>query len=185
MGVAALSAIGRRAVLLDRDGVLNRSYARDGVSHPPQSLAELEVLPGVETALRRLAGAGFALVGVSNQPDVARGRQTQAAVEALNAVLVERLGLLAILACFHDTPDDCSCRKPRPGLLHEAALRFDLDLPRSVMVGDRWSDVLAGQAAGCRAILIETPWSGAERCTPDARAADLAGAAELILAWAG
>ncbi len=170
-------------MLLDRDGVLNRAYLEDGVTRPPRSLAELEVLPGVEGAVRRLAAAGFALVGVSNQPDVARGTQTRAGVEELNAALVERLGLLAILACYHDTPDGCACRKPRPGLLHEAALRFDLDLGRSFMVGDRWSDVLAGQAAGCRAILIDTPHGGAEQCAPDARAADLATAVELILAW--
>jgi D-glycero-D-manno-heptose 1,7-bisphosphate phosphatase len=120
---------------------------------------------------------------VSNQPDVARGTQTRERVEELNAALVARLGLLAILACCHDTPDGCDCRKPRPGLLHEAARRFELDLRRSFMVGDRWSDVLAGQAAGCRAILIDTPHSGAERCVPDARAADLAAATALILAW--
>ncbi len=172
-----------RAVLLDRDGVLNRAYLRDGLTHPPRSLGELEVLPGVEAALQRLNAAGFALVGVSNQPDVARGRQTRAGVEELNAALVERLGLLAILACYHDTPDGCACRKPRPGLLHEAARLFALDLGRSFMVGDRWSDVLAGQGAGCRAILIDTPQSGAERCTPDARAADLPAAVELILTW--
>lgn len=173
----------RRAVLLDRDGVLNRAYPRAGVTHPPRSLDELEILPGVELALRRLQAAGYALVGVSNQPDVARGTQTRACVEELNAALVERLGLLAILACLHDTPDDCACRKPRPGLLHEAARMFALDLGRSFMVGDRWSDVLAGQAAGCRAILIETPHSAAERCSPDAWAVDLPAAAELILGW--
>ncbi len=173
----------RPAVLLDRDGVLNRAYERGGVTHPPRSLAELELLPGVEAALARLAATGFALVGVSNQPDVARGLQSRAVVDELNAALVERLGLLAILACFHDTPDDCACRKPRPGLLHAAAQRFDLDLQRSFMVGDRWSDVLAGQAAGCRAILIDNPWSGAGRCLPDACVTDLGAAAELILRW--
>ncbi len=172
----------RRAVLLDRDGVLNRSFVRDGVTCPPRALDELQVLPGVPEALASLMGAGFALVGVSNQPDVARGTQARDVVEQLNAALVERLGLLAILCCFHDTGDGCACRKPRPGLLHQAAERFGLDLARSVMVGDRWSDVLAGQAAGCRAVLVETPHSLAERCAPDARVADLAAAAAWILA---
>jgi D-glycero-D-manno-heptose 1,7-bisphosphate phosphatase len=170
-------------VLLDRDGVLNRAYPAGDATRPPRSLAELEILPGVGDALALLAQAGFALVGVSNQPDVARGLATRAAVEAINAQLVARLDLLAILTCFHDDADACACRKPRPGLLFDAARRFDLDLKRSVMVGDRWSDVDAGRAAGCRAILIETPWSRAERCTPDARAADLAQAAALILRW--
>lgn len=181
MGVAALTQ--RVAVLLDRDGVLNRAFERAGVTYPPRTLDELEILPGVPAALARLRTAGLALVAVSNQPDVARGRQTRATVETLNAALVAQLGLLDVLVCYHDTLDDCACRKPRPGLLRAAAARFDLDLARSFMVGDRWSDVLAGQAAGCRTILIETPWSAAERCHPDARAPDLSGAAELILRW--
>lgn len=181
MGVAALTQ--RRAVLLDRDGVLNRVFERDGVTHPPATLADLEILPGVPAALARLHAAGFALVGVSNQPDVARGRQTRATVEAINAALITRLGLLDLLVCYHDSADGCICRKPRPGLLFEAAARFDLDLAHSFMVGDRWSDVLAGQAAGCRAILIDTPWSGSARCQPDAHAADLAMATESILVW--
>lgn len=180
MGVAALT---RAAVLLDRDGVLNRAYPEGDATRPPRSLGEVEILPGVREALASLAAAGFALVGVSNQPDVPRGLMTRAGVEAVNAQLVARLGLLAILTCFHDDPDACACRKPRPGLLLEAARRFEFDLARSVMVGDRWSDVLAGQAAGCRTILIETPYSRGERCQPDARVAGLAQAAALILSW--
>lgn len=170
-------------MLLDRDGVLNRAFERAGVTHPPHTLGELEILPGVPAAVQRLRAAGFALVGVSNQPDIARGRQTHASVDAINATLVTQLGLLDVLVCAHDTGDDCACRKPRPGLLLAAAARFDLDLARSFMVGDRWSDVLAGQAAGCHSILIETPWSDAARCEPEARVGDLTAAAEYILAW--
>lgn len=180
MGVAALT---RPAVLLDRDGVLNRTWPEGASTRPPRALDEFEILPGVEAALARLEAAGYERVGVSNQPDVARGLVARATVEAINARLVARLGLRAILTCFHDDADACACRKPRPGLLVEAARRFDLDLARSVMVGDRWSDVLAGQAAGCRTILIETPHSHAERCAPTARATDLAAATALILRW--
>ena len=180
MGVAALT---RAAVLLDRDGVLNRAFSEGDATRPPRSLDEVEILPGVPEALARLAAAGLALVGVSNQPDVPRGHTTRAVVEAINAYLVAQLGLLAIVTCFHDDADACACRKPQPGLLLDAARRFDLDLARSVMVGDRWSDVAAGQAAGCRTVLIETPYSHAERCTPDARAADLAQTTALVLRW--
>lgn len=180
MGVAALT---RPAVLLDRDGVLNRTWPEADSTRPPRALDELEILPGVEAALARLEAAGYERVGVSNQPDVARGLVARATVEAINARLVARLGLRAILTCFHDDADACACRKPRPGLLVEAARRFDLDLARSVMIGDRWSDVLAGQAAGCRTILIETPHSRGERCAPDERVADLEQAVTLILGW--
>jgi D-glycero-D-manno-heptose 1,7-bisphosphate phosphatase len=172
----------RPAVFLDRDGVLNRVFVRDGVTHPPAHLGELELLPGVREAVRRLADAGFALVVVTNQPDVARGVQTRTVVEAMHDRLQSELPLLEVLSCYHDNADGCPCRKPRPGLLLEAARRWGLDLRRSFLVGDRWSDVLAGQAAGCRAaLLVETSYSGRERCRPDHCVADLPAAADWII----
>jgi D-glycero-D-manno-heptose 1,7-bisphosphate phosphatase len=176
-----MSAQLRPAVFLDRDGVLNRAFVRDGVTRPPASVEELEILPDVTEALDRLAGAGFALVVVTNQPDVARGTQTRGQVEAINARLREALPLLDVYVCYHDDADSCACRKPRAGMLLEAARCWGLDLGRSFLVGDRWSDVVAGQAAGCRAVLIETPHSGRGRCRPDHAAADLRGAADWIL----
>jgi D-glycero-D-manno-heptose 1,7-bisphosphate phosphatase len=171
------------AVFLDRDGVLNRTVVRDGVTHPPDSLAEFELLPGVPEALRQLAAAGFKLVVVTNQPDVARGLQQREAVEEMNALLCRTLPIMGVMTCYHDGPDNCVCRKPKPGLILDAAQRFGLDVARSYLVGDRWSDVAAGQAAGCRAsILIETPYSGRERCAPDHVAADLGEAVGWILA---
>lgn len=173
----------RPAVFLDRDGVLNRAYPDGRSTRPPRSLDELEILPGVAEALQRLQTAGYALVGVSNQPDLARGLASAAAVAELNAALLARLpGLVDILVCPHDDADGCACRKPKPGLLLAAARRFGLDLSRSVLVGDRWSDVEAGRAAGCRTVLIAGPFSGRERCQPDLVARDLAQAAELLLA---
>jgi D-glycero-D-manno-heptose 1,7-bisphosphate phosphatase len=172
----------RRAVFLDRDGVLNRTEVRNGVPHPPQDVDEFELLPGVPEAAAQLAGAGYALVVVTNQPDVARGTQTRAGVDALNDRIRAALPVLDVLTCFHDNIDGCFCRKPRPGLLLEAARRWNLDLGRSFMVGDRWSDVEAGRAAGCRTVLIETPYSRPERCSPDGKAADLTEGAAWILA---
>src|SRR5439155_6336236 len=139
---------------------------RDGVPHPPHDLAEFELLPGVPEALARLAAAGFALVVVTNQPDVARGTQTRARVDELNDRVRATLPVLDVLTCFHDDADGCACRKPKPGLLLEAARRWHLDPGRSFMVGDRWSDVVGGRAAGCRTVLIETPYSKLERCLP-------------------
>jgi D-glycero-D-manno-heptose 1,7-bisphosphate phosphatase len=171
----------RPGVLLDRDGVLNRVFVRGGVTHPPAHPGEFELLPGVAEALARLEAAGLPLVVVTNQPDVARGTQTWEGVEAINDLVRGKLPVLEVLTCGHDGPDNCGCRKPRPGLLLEAARWYGLDLPRSFMVGDRWSDVEAGRAAGCRTVLIETPYSGRERCRPDHCAADLPGATGWIL----
>lgn len=172
-----------RAVFLDRDGVLNQTYVRDGVTRPPSSLSEFEFLQGVPEAVRRLADAGFALVVVTNQPDVARGHQRRDRVEEINDYLRRELPLLDVLACYHDNGDGCACRKPKPGMILEAARRWNLDLPRSFLVGDRWSDVLAGQEAGCRAALVVTPYSDRERCAPDCCVADLPAAADWILGF--
>ena len=168
-------------MFLDRDGVLNRTAVREGVPHPPTCADDVEILPGVREALKELSAVGIPLVVVTNQPDVARGTQTRDAVEQINARLSRELPLTAILTCFHDAPDNCGCRKPKPGLLYQAAAAYNIDLARSFLVGDRWSDIAAGQAAGCRTFLVERPYSGADRCAPDRPVADLAEAARIIL----
>jgi D-glycero-D-manno-heptose 1,7-bisphosphate phosphatase len=178
---ASMSRNSRPAVFLDRDGVINKSVVRQGVSHPPDHLGEFEFLPGVVAAAQRLAEAGWPMVVVTNQPDVARGVQTRERVEEMNRHVLENLPVLEVVTCYHDTADHCTCRKPRPGLLLQAAERWRLDTTRSVMVGDRWSDVVAGQDAGCTAVLIVTPHSGKERCRPDHCVSDLAEAAAWIL----
>ena len=171
-----------RAVFLDRDGVLNATTVRDNVSYPPASAAEVQILPGVPEALAKLKSHGFALIVVSNQPDIARGTQTTEEVVAINTVLTKSLPLDAVIFCPHDNQDNCDCRKPKPGLLFQGARQLGgVDLAASFMVGDRWSDVLAGQAAGCKTILIERPYSQAAKCRPDFNAADLAEAADIIV----
>ncbi len=142
------------AVFLDRDGVLNRAVVRNGRLSPPASLAELEIPPDARGALEMLRTAGFLLVVVTNQPDVARGTQTRDMVEAINASLLATLPLDEIRVCYHDDPHDCLCRKPRPGLLLAAAAEHGIDLRASFMVGDRWKDVEAGRRAGCRTLLV-------------------------------
>src|SRR5213593_1252773 len=170
------------AVFLDRDGVLNRGVVRNGISCPPASVDEVEILPGVSEALGLLARQGLPLIVITNQPDVARGTQTREAVEQINRRLLERLPLTAILTCYHDDADGCACRKPRPGLLVQGARDHGVDLGRSFMVGDRWSDVVAGQAAGCLTFLIAGPYNQRERCAPDHVVTDLAEAAHQIVA---
>lgn len=178
MGIAA---IGRPAVFLDRDGVINRTEVVDGVPRPPESAAAVEVLPGVDDALRALERAGFLIVVVSNQPDVARGRLSLNELAAIQEVLHRRLPIHASYVCAHDTLDGCYCRKPRPGLLFRAAAELAIDLGRSHLVGDRWSDVVAGAAAGCLTYLVAAPYNLASRCDPDRTVRNLADAAGQIL----
>jgi D-glycero-D-manno-heptose 1,7-bisphosphate phosphatase len=145
----------KRAVFLDRDGVLNRAIVRDGKPYPPSNVSELEILPGVEQALAALRKAGFLLIVVTNQPDVARGTTTREAVEAINAALGTELPIDEFRTCYHDSEAGCDCRKPRPGALFAAAAHHGIDLYDSFMVGDRWRDAEAGQRAGCKTIFID------------------------------
>lgn len=172
-----------RAVFLDRDGVLNEAMVRDGQPFAPSRLEDFKVYPDAAGALARLKDAGFLLIVVTNQPDVARGDVKQAAIEAIHAHLRVELPMLDdVFVCWHDGPDHCACRKPKPGMLLDAAARYGIDLAGSFLVGDRWRDVDAGANAGVRTVLVERHWR--ERNpdhVPDFRVAGITEACECIL----
>jgi D-glycero-D-manno-heptose 1,7-bisphosphate phosphatase len=171
----------KRAVFLDRDGVINRAVVQNGKPFPPRSVADLEVLPDAKDALLRLRDAGYVLIVVTNQPDVARGTQTQHQVEEINARLAAELAIDDFMVCYHDDAEGCACRKPNPGGLLEAAERHQVDLNRSYIVGDRWRDVEAGQRAGCTPFFIDYGYSEREPQQPFLRVRSLAEAAEQIV----
>lgn len=145
----------RRAVFLDRDGVINRTLIRGGRPFAPVSPEEFEILPGVAAALLDLRAAGFLNIVVTNQPDIATGKQRPEVLEAMHAGLMAELAIDSVKVCPHVDADDCACRKPRPGLLLDAARELGIDLTASHMVGDRWRDVVAGQIAGCKCFFID------------------------------
>jgi len=171
-----------RAVFLDRDGVINRAFVREGKPFPPPTPQDLEVLPGVPEALQELKSHGYKLLVVTNQPDVGRGKQSREALEAMHHALRTSLPLDDILVCCHTDQDHCDCRKPLPGMLLEAARKHNIDLASSFMVGDRWRDIEAGYNAGCKTILIDYGYS--ERPpdhVPDLRVGSLREAADWII----
>lgn len=171
----------RRAVFLDRDGVINRACVRRGKPYPPAGLAEIEILPGVAQALTALSEAGFLLIVVTNQPDVARGTTPREVVEEINNYLAARLAIDEFRVCFHDSSDGCDCRKPLPGALLAAAKIHDIDLVKSYMVGDRWRDIEAGQKAGCKTIFIDYGYAEKQPESVDYRVKSLLEAAQIIL----
>lgn len=174
-----------RAVFLDRDGVINRALTRGGKPYPPATIEEVEILTGAPEALTALRGAGFHLLVVTNQPDIARGTLDPAALEAINNHLRQRLPLDRIYVCPHDDADVCGCRKPRAGLFHRAAADYALDLKNCFMVGDRWRDIDAGHTAGCRTVLIEYGYAERGPAQPPGRAVStMAEAAAWILGQA-
>lgn len=168
------------AVFLDRDGVLNESIVCDGRPHPPATVEEFRFLPGVLDACERLRQAGFVLLVVTNQPDVARGQQDKAVVEEMHKLVLESLPIEAVYVCPHDDADGCECRKPSPGMLLDAAREWNLNLESSFMVGDRWRDVEAGRRAGCSTVFVDRGYSEPAPENPDAIVSDLGGAAEWI-----
>jgi D-glycero-D-manno-heptose 1,7-bisphosphate phosphatase len=171
----------RPAVFLDRDGVLSRSLLRDGHPVAPGRVEEFELLPGVASAAIRLHEAGFLLIVVTNQPDVRTGATPREAVEEMHRRLRTWLPLDDIKVCYHIEGDGCDCRKPRPGMLLTAAREWGIDLQNSWMVGDRWRDVGAGRAAGCRTILVEYDYAERRAAAPDFTVTSLTEAAEIIL----
>ncbi len=177
-----LASRGRRAVFLDRDGVLNEAIVREGRPYPPRCIEELRIIPEAADALRRLKDAGFLLIVVTNQPDVGRGVHSREAVEQLNAIVAAELPVDAFYVCFHDGADGCDCRKPKPGLLVDAARDWNIDLRHSFMIGDRWRDIDAGAVAGCRTVLIDYRYDeGPPANTPDYRAESLGQAVNYVL----
>src|SRR4051794_31377629 len=175
----------KRAVFLDRDGVLNRAIVRDGLPFPPATLDEFELLEGVAEGCRRLNKAGFTLIVVSNQPDVGRGTQRREIVEAMHQKLLAAVPVLdGVEICWHagsSHGDPCDCRKPKPGLLLRAAATHDIDLARSFLVGDRWRDVDCAHNAGCRAIFVDCNYREPLRAAPEFTVTTFSEAVQLIL----
>ncbi|NLJ80037.1 MAG: HAD family hydrolase [Firmicutes bacterium] len=143
------------AVFLDRDGVINKSVD----SRPPNNAAELELLPGVPEAIRRLHQEGFLVFVVTNQGGVALGymsKEDLAQIHQKMLAQIEAKGgkITEVRACTHRPGSDCSCRKPNPGMLLSLAAKYNLNLKKSYLVGDREVDLQAGKAAGTTTIFI-------------------------------
>ncbi len=177
MGIGPL----KRAVFLDRDGVLNEAVMRDGKPYPPATAEDVRIAADAPAALELLKGFGLPLIVVTNQPDVARGTQTAAAVEEIHRRIAGALPVDDFLSCLHDDGDGCGCRKPKPGLILDGAGRHGVDPRRSFMVGDRWRDIDAGLAAGCRTVWIDRGYRERGPSAPaDARVRSLGEAAAWI-----
>jgi len=184
---------------MDRDGCLIEEMGY--INHP----SRVRVLPRTPEAIARLNAAGIAAVMATNQAGIARGYFSNETLAAVNADLERQLGALgarldALYVCTHhptagEPPyrETCECRKPKPGLLLRAAAEMGLDLSRSIMVGDKPSDVEAGQAAGAATVLVLTGYGRGEweyrrhewTVKPDHVAEDLFDAVEWVMARIG
>lgn len=177
MGVRGL----KKAIFLDRDGVLNQVKLRDGKPYPPANLQELIIPEDVPDALTLLKSQDYLLVGATNQPDVARGITSRDIVQAIHTQLMALLPLDEIRVCYHDDHDHCLCRKPLPGMLLAAAEEHGIDLTKSIMIGDRWKDIEAGKKAGCQTIWIRSHYKERIPLSADFTTSSLKEAARWII----
>ena len=144
-----------KAVFLDRDGTINvdKRY--------PHKIEDLEIIPGAIEGLKILQKSGYSLIIVTNQSGIGRGRYTEQDYfdfrDCLHRTLLkEGIEITAEYFCPHPPNEDCNCRKPKTGMLEKAAKDFALDLSECWMIGDRYTDILAGKKAGCRTIFVLT-----------------------------
>ncbi len=174
-----------KAVFLDRDGVIIRKAPKGEYI---TCWDQVRFLPGAREAIRRLTDAGFAVIVVTNQRGIAKRLMTEADLEEIHTRMKEQLAeagvsLTAVYYCPHEVFDECSCRKPEPGMLLKAAQEFDIDPKESWMVGDALSDIEAGKKVGARTILNSNSGIShhAGQSTPDFMVRDLAQAVDKIL----
>ncbi len=144
----------KKAVFLDRDGVINKAIVKNGIPYSPMNLNSVEIIFGVKDSLKALRDADWMTIVVTNQPDVARGKISKKEIEKINTYMKNTLPINEFYTCFHDNNDLCECRKPKPGALTLAAKKNNIDLNCSYMIGDRWKDIEAGKRAGCKTIFI-------------------------------
>jgi len=145
----------RRAVFLDRDGVVNRTDVRGGRPFAPTRIEDFEIIAGVPEAVKCLKDAGYMVFVVTNQPDIATGLQTTESLSAMHAKLRAEVAVDDIFVCPHTDGANCGCRKPKPGMLLTAAERHGVTLNESWMIGDRWRDIEAGTAVGCKTVFVD------------------------------
>jgi len=172
-----------KAVFLDRDGTLNVAVVREGQPFSPQTAAEFTLFDDVRDGCRALQAAGYVLVVATNQPDVGRGLQTQAAVEEIHRKLLLLVPEIARIEVCYDPGggQPSRRRKPEPGMLLDAAGALGLDLRQSWMIGDRWRDVDCGAAAGVRTVFIDRGYSEKLHSAPDFVVGSFGGAVAAVL----
>lgn len=168
----------KRAVFLDRDGVLNVPVIRDGKTYPPDSLKEFNLFSEVTQSANMLAQSGYLLIVVTNQPDVLRGKQKIEIVEEMHDFLKKELPLDDIFVAWDENGFDY---KPKIGMVVKAAKKYNIDLSASYLIGDRWRDIDCGVKAGCFTIFIDRGYKEVLSLEPKYSCSNLLEAAQFIV----
>lgn len=150
----------RTAVFFERDGILNLPKIEGRYQIAPRLVNEMVLNRAALKPLEELKEAGFLLIATTNQPGISRGHINRREIDLMHSILAKSFALDDILMCPHDEWDRCPCRKPKPGLLREAAFKWQINLDHSFVVSDKWQDAKCAQNAGCTSLLIQSPWNG-------------------------
>jgi D-glycero-D-manno-heptose 1,7-bisphosphate phosphatase len=169
------------AVFLDRDGVLNMPIKIDNLPKSPQTIEQVKIYGGAKDAINKLLEVHIIPVIITNQPEVARGNLKKDVADRINELICRECGITNIYTCFHDDVDKCECRKPKPGLLKAAALKLEINLNQSYLVGDRWKDIESAHQVGCKAYFIDHAYEEKKPTKPYIRVNSLNEAVEDIL----
>lgn len=156
----------KRAVFLDRDGVISANTWRRDRWRAPINFKEFRILPDVPISISRLKAMGFLCVVVTNQPEVGSGEIPAHVLSKMHRLLRASIEIDDIFTCIHVRSENCRCRKPKPGLIQEASMKWNIDMARSYMIGDRFSDIEAAKASGCEPILIISEATGKDDAEP-------------------
>lgn len=170
------------AVFIERDGVLNEPIIDQGKVRAPRCLDEFKVRAAAAPALDRLRAAGLLAIATTNQPGLSDGTLPRRELDLMHAVLTRRLPLDGVLVCPHLPGDGCMCRKPRPGLVREAAFRWALRPEHCFVISDKAADAEMARHVGATSLLIRSPWNGSGH--HDLCVTDLEEAVEKTLAHA-
>ena len=148
-----------RAVLFDRDGVLNKLIKRDGGFYSPQSFDQFKTYDTAKNVINELKQIGLLSIVVSNQPDISRGQLIQTELDKMTKILFDELSIDDVFYCIHDDHDNCNCRKPKPGLLMQAVKKWNINLQESYMIGDTWKDAEAAKNLNVKFLLLNAEYN--------------------------
>ena len=170
----------RKAIFLDRDGIINHSLIENGKPIAPRSISDFSLMEGVEHLIEKLRGLGYLIFVVTNQPDVAKGKLKKSEIKKMHKFMCEKIKIEEVMVCYCEEGIDCPCYKPSPHMIIELAKTWNIDLGNSFMIGDRWRDVGAGFSAGCTTIFVDYAYDEALIFTPNHIVKSLAEACSII-----
>ncbi|HTA29513.1 MAG TPA: HAD-IIIA family hydrolase [Candidatus Cybelea sp.] len=150
----------KAAIFIERDGILNLPRVDGQHQITPKTLAELKLNEQAYPVMKQLKAAGFLLIATTNQPGLTDGTVSRLELYRMHDLLQHAFQLDDVLVCPHQESDGCSCRKPEPGLLTEAAFKWRVKLEHSFVVSDKWQDARAARAAGCFSMMLQSCWLG-------------------------